>query len=511
MGTLLITASVPLLPPALPSHSSTTSLTLASSPKTLVDWKLTQCTYPNCNLEQKITDSEGTKLSPILWKKWSQQLSTITISSMRYEKWPSVGLGTLLLHPAPTVPTKWQPTVTLPVRSLPAPHSSLISRDDLEIVKTYTQHKSMDVILRITQQPNIALQSSDLHALLTHRSPINQNSITLTLEVLYKTYNCKYVDPVFYPLLTTTGRDCLSRWFASSSTTKMKLNLWSYTILIPVHINKNHWIALMHKVDYANKVSFFYADDMNDDDDDSYTIIKFAVKNHTSNDFHPPTSVWIKCHSSTYLPHSNECGPRTLVAPAVLASHPHPHDRVLAPYMFGNLAQFCRYWTAKILLTGVLSLLSPSNNMQLHCKRTGQSQPFNLVCWPLIRVTEDASRDTCSTPPHSIPAIQSPMHTLIENLKTCSNTMTIPISTQLASASFLRSQQSQAKIPIVLQDRLTPKIPFTQQKCKTSRQLKPKLTQTTLTRTSSSSQLATMMDTTWGHSMDKIDGATYCA
>jgi hypothetical protein len=40
--------------------------------------------------------------------------------------------------------------------------------------------------------------------------------------------------------------------------------------------------------------------------------------------FYPPHSKWIHCESTTYFPHSNECGPQTLIALTLMATHPNP-------------------------------------------------------------------------------------------------------------------------------------------------------------------------------------------
>lgn len=59
----------------------------------------------------------------------------------------------------------------------------------------------------------------------------------------------------------------------------------------------------------------------------------------TGNDaFYPASTIWINCYNLTYQPHSNECGPRTLLALTIQALHQQPHNTMLLPYLHSNLA-----------------------------------------------------------------------------------------------------------------------------------------------------------------------------
>jgi len=65
-------------------------------------------------------------------------------------------------------------------------------------------------------------------------------------------------------------------------------------------------------------------------------------------------SIWIKCSSFTYHPHSNECGPPCVLALRVMATHPHPSSHILFPYMHKNIAQIPWWWVANNLFGLIL-------------------------------------------------------------------------------------------------------------------------------------------------------------
>lgn len=71
---------------------------------------------------------------------------------------------------------------------------------------------------------------------------------------------------------------------------------------------------------------------------------------HTSRNFYPDDTIWVHCLSHTYHPHSNECGPRSLLALSIMALHPIPSKNILLPYMHHNIAQICQWWVAKTII-----------------------------------------------------------------------------------------------------------------------------------------------------------------
>jgi len=129
---------------------------------------------------------------------------------------------------------------------------------------------------------------------------------------------------------------------------KKKLTLLSPTIIIPLHVNSSHWTSIIRKrID--ERIIFFYCDDLNNKSQES-DIRRLYNYSNTSPIFHPPNSQWIVCSSYTYLPHSNECGPRALLASAIIALHPNPTQNSLLPAMHPNIAQISRWWIAKCIL-----------------------------------------------------------------------------------------------------------------------------------------------------------------
>jgi hypothetical protein len=129
---------------------------------------------------------------------------------------------------------------------------------------------------------------------------------------------------------------------------KTELTIDSLTIIIPIHIHASHWVALVRHI-INGRVLFFYTDDMNSSN--SATIIKSRFStSSTSLAFHPSTALWITCPSFTYLSHSNECGPRTLLALSIVALSPNPTKDILLPYMHNNISQISRWWIAAAIL-----------------------------------------------------------------------------------------------------------------------------------------------------------------
>ena len=111
---------------------------------------------------------------------------------------------------------------------------------------------------------------------------------------------------------------------------------------------------------------------------------------NTSPLFHPNNSEWVNVTSFTYHPHANECGPRSLLAAAMMALHPNPSQHMLPPFMHHNLAQTSRWWVAKTIITESLdpfplmcdvSITSPLiSTSSLH----RESKPSNIAPLPTV-------------------------------------------------------------------------------------------------------------------------------
>jgi len=149
------------------------------------------------------------------------------------------------------------------------------------------------------------------------------------------------------------------------------------TILIPCHVNGNHWVALVRRILHG-RIYFLYSDDMNHLPTE-YKL-KQLIETTASKEFYPTNAIWINCKSTTFRPHSNECGPRTLLALTVLGLHPAPDTLSLLPFMAGNLAQILQTWAASSILSGKIpipDLVFPRYAYQA----AGQSTPFSLISW----------------------------------------------------------------------------------------------------------------------------------
>jgi hypothetical protein len=101
-------------------------------------------------------------------------------------------------------------------------------------------------------------------------------------------------------------------------------------------------------------------------------------------EFASPMALWVTCHSFTYLPRSNKCGPRSLLASAILATHPAPTKSILIPNMHPNIAQISRWWIAKSILNQSFELLDISGLFHhthpvINHSWNQPANPFNLA------------------------------------------------------------------------------------------------------------------------------------
>jgi hypothetical protein len=131
---------------------------------------------------------------------------------------------------------------------------------------------------------------------------------------------------------------------------------------------------------------FLFADDLNSATTEE-EIKQLLFTSNTCQSFYPSNAQWISCKNYTYIPHSNECGPRSLIAATIMALHPNPSELILLPTRHPNLAQIARTWVAKSLLTNqidhsaLLPLLAPHHQVPLSVSNA-PSQPFHLIPWP---------------------------------------------------------------------------------------------------------------------------------
>jgi len=151
---------------------------------------------------------------------------------------------------------------------------------------------------------------------------------------------------------------------------------------MPHHVQDSHWVALIHR-NIGGRIHFFYADDMNSPNT-AQMIWHHLSPIKTSAEIHPSNVTWHNYCSYTYLPHSNECGPCTLLALSVFALHPNPSQYMLIPYMNNNIAQISRWWVARCIISLVFPcdiFKSNANSNLVHFPPSWSqvSDPANLA------------------------------------------------------------------------------------------------------------------------------------
>jgi hypothetical protein len=198
------------------------------------------------------------------------------------------------------------------------------------------------------------------------------------LEVLCTTHQMHYLSTFFCTIIKRdkTWND-LQEWFTTGDPpSPSKPSLQSDKILIPCHVQGIHWVGVVRRI-IKNQVWFLYADDLNQQAVEA--DLKYNLSTYADPAFYPRDAIWLNCKNITFRPHSNECGPRTLLALAVMSLHPDPDEHILLPLMHGNLAQITRTWIAESLLLGVVHIpdlpLDPLANMS-NC-----STPAYLFSW----------------------------------------------------------------------------------------------------------------------------------
>jgi len=206
-----------------------------------------------------------------------------------------------------------------------------------------------------SKQPIPFLSHSSFNQLIIHDSPINDSVIYTSLQQLTNAQpGIRFLDTFFYTTLVKEGWQAVfGRYLSTNASHRSyrsspKIPLDSPTILILIHVNGNHWVAVARRI-INNQVFFFYADDLNQNSTEREIKHNLSAQK-TSMEFYPSHSKWIKCTSYTYQPHYNECGLRTLLALTAMGLYPSPHSSMLLPFMHNALAQFLRWWVGSMIL-----------------------------------------------------------------------------------------------------------------------------------------------------------------
>jgi len=266
--------------------------------------------------------------------------------------------------------------------------------------------------------------TKDLRDLLSHNKSIADETITLYLELLTVQCNLAFLATNTIPKLRREGWATVQRSFASFRNRRRTNTRPALTgepvLIIPCFVDGCHWVTVVRR-EMRGQVKFFLADDLNSPST-AQDIKQLLSAKNTSNVFSPPGSQWIVCKNYTYTPHSNECGPRSLVAATILALHPNPTNYALLSCMHPNLAQISRTWVAMSLLTNninqdaILSLFTPSQGSFPRTTRV-ESNPSYLIPWsthhqvrPTSQTTKNSIKEMCSLKEEETTSMSSRSH-----------------------------------------------------------------------------------------------------
>lgn len=283
------------------------------------------------------------------------------------------------------------------------PFQLLVQTLSLSSIVAAVRQMPKTTIVKSATSPDIHITTKDLRDLISQGMPIYHELLVLSLETLCKTYDASYLDPSFYPTLITQGPSAIQARFAlpgRSTTTRPSLD--HHNIALPLHVNGNHWIALNRRI-INGTISFYYTDDLNMIDVEH----QIRARLQSIPGFFPPGANWINCTNYTYHPHTNECGPRTILTLAISMSHPAPSKTMLQQYMNANLAMQARTWMSHLLLQGYSPLLPHQNEPEIFTTKTARALPFDLLDWsgPVSLSLMD-----CTMPPTTV-ILSNKLHT----------------------------------------------------------------------------------------------------
>jgi hypothetical protein len=251
-------------------------------------------------------------------------------------------------------PVTWQPSTNLAVTRTRHPLDTPWQDTDLQLIIDTCQLPQHSVIAYSKIKPATYITVKDLHNLIEHNSLTNDDTMALFLELYCSSYNTCFLCPQFLPFLDIEVLRHVKRFFTTNTQSKPRTVhcprlQGEPSIAIPCFVNNNHWVGLVRR-EVKGQVIFLYVDDLNNRNTERR--VKHLITTKTDRQFCPTSARWIVCKNYTYHPHSNECGPRMLIAITVLMTHQSPHEGILLPYMHPNLAQIARTFVAASLLTG---------------------------------------------------------------------------------------------------------------------------------------------------------------
>jgi hypothetical protein len=234
-------------------------------------------------------------------------------------------------------------------------------------IPMHLQQRITDIVALTSVNPNAPISSFDntlihqitrqsFHNLIMHGSPIDDSIIHSYLCFLSDTHpNIKFLDSNFHREFARHGWDHAFRKYFLHETSyrySKKLHLKplvnSPIIIIPIHLNQSHWVILTRRV-IGDSTYFLYADDLNSTNNEDTVRNLYSTK--STSQFYPHSAIWVHCTSYTYHPHSNECGPRSLLAATIMFLHPNPSRDIILPYMHPNISEISQWWVAYSILS----------------------------------------------------------------------------------------------------------------------------------------------------------------
>jgi hypothetical protein len=238
----------------------------------------------------------------------------------------------------------------------------LLQSNNISRIREYTQGEPTQKVIWSTQTPQISILVQDMRDLISHNSMIYHELLILSLEILCHEFQASYLDQSFFTLLRDHGWCYVSNRFSAMDDYIAQPNIESPSMAIPIHINGSHWVALCRMIKNG-RTYILHADDLNCPTTER-EICRTLFSPSTSRAFCPTNSIWTRCSNYTYRPHSNECGPRTILSLAIMMSDSAIHQGSLLQYMNPNLAQQSRVWMSHILTSGQVLLLPPTLTAQ---------------------------------------------------------------------------------------------------------------------------------------------------
>lgn len=226
----------------------------------------------------------------------------------------------------------WRPSQHLPYKFTHHPLINNIGDETPHTIKNLCQQSPTTPFRRSTKRNSVEITIKHLQELISYGQEVNDHIMYLYLEMVCH-IQCAFLYTDFIPRLKQTGWTDAKRYFANpnrrnrSRAPEKPNKTGERAILIPAFINDSHWTGIVRR-EIKDRVMFLYADDMNNKNDE---INMQQLLQNTDNEFYPADAIWINCSNNLYLPHSNECGPRTLLALTIMCAHPAPYREMLQP------------------------------------------------------------------------------------------------------------------------------------------------------------------------------------